>query len=144
MKDKIVQKLDEIEEEYLSELSSQERREAVVMIDEIGELVDQIMEQEGFETNERKDTLSRTQFNKLLEVLMTNNSFAKQKNVLLMTSLQKNFTVNQVYRILHSIKDIDNKFTILELLVPNISNPKDMYRLFEYLKNIKKDSDLSS
>ena len=85
--------------------------------EEVAELVDKIIEQEGFEKDERKDTLSRTQFNRLLNLLKETDSFAKQKNLLLMTSLQKNFTVNQVYRVLHCINEIDNKFTILELLV---------------------------
>ena len=139
MKDKIVQKLDVIEEEYISELSSQERRKAVVMIDEITELVDKIIDQDEFIDHQHKESLSRTQFNKLLKVLKNSQQFARQKNLLLMTSLHKKFTVNQVYRLLHCISDVDNKFTILELLVPNISNPKEMYRLFEYVKKLREN-----
>lgn len=135
MEKKIVEKLDEIEEEYISELSFQERKEAVIMIDEITELVKRIID-EDFSCQTRKESLSRKQFSKLLEVMHTSTSFAKQKNLLMMTSLKKNFTVNQVYRILHCVNDIDDKFTILELLVPNISNPKEMYRLFEYVRNL--------
>ena len=131
-----MQKLVFIEEEYIAQLSSPEKRKAVVMIDEITELVDKIIDQDEFINQQHKKRLSRTQFNKLLKVLKNSQNFARQKNLLLMTSLHKKFTVNQVYRLLHCISDLDNKFTILELLVPNISNPKEMYRLFEYVKNL--------
>ncbi|MFO7819023.1 MAG: DUF4476 domain-containing protein [Halanaerobacter sp.] len=134
MKKKIVRKLDRIEEDYISELSVQERKEAVIMIDDITNLVGQIINQKDG-TTRRKESLSPKQFNKLLEVINNSDSFAKQKNLLRMTSLKKKFTVNQVYRFLHCLDSLDDKFTILELLVPNISNPKEMYRLFEHIKN---------
>lgn len=135
LKKKIVRKLDRIEEEYISELSFQERKEAVIMIDDITELVDKVGNKES-RTEKRKEDLSSNQFSKLLEVIHNSESFAKQKNLLMMTSLKKKFTVNQVYRLLHCVSGNDDKFTILELLVPNISNPKEMYRLFEYVKNL--------
>ena len=135
LKKKIVRKLDRIEEEYISELSIQERKEAVIMIDDITELVDKVGNKES-RTEKRKEDLSSNQFSKLLEVIHNSESFAKQKNLLMMTSLKKKFTVNQVYRLLHCVSGNDDKFTILELLVPNISNPKEMYRLFEYVKNL--------
>ena len=135
LKKKIVRKLDRIEEEYISELSFQERKEAVIMIDDITELVDKVGNKES-RTEKRKEDLSSNQFSKLLEVIHNSDSFAKQKNLLMMTSLKKKFTVNQVYRLLHCVSGNDDKFTILELLVPNISNPKEMYRLFEYVKNL--------
>ncbi|MGM0501386.1 MAG: DUF4476 domain-containing protein [Bacillota bacterium] len=141
LKSELIQKLDVIGTRYISELSFKDQEKARVMLSEITKLVEKVVFQNEFNNQDRKEEISRKQFMKLLDILTQEESFVKQKNMLVMTSLQKKFTVDQVYRILHCISDIDNKFTVLELLVPNIANPKDSYTLFEYVKNLELKQD---
>ena len=140
LKKKILQKLDVIGKKYISELSFKEQEKAKLMINEITELLEKSIFQNNLDNQERKEKISPKKFNELLNVVSKAGSFVKQKNMLVMTSLQKKFTVNQVYRLLHCVEEKEDKFTILELLVPSISNPKDMYRLFEYVKNLEAEA----
>jgi hypothetical protein len=127
----IKDKLEIIETKYIAVLSSRERREAIKTMDEVMGLLEDLGREENRPKNVRP--MSDQDFKQLLKRLDKNVGYNDKKCELFKTSINNNYTVDQLVQILNIFKFDDDRIDVAFGLYPIIIDKKNINKIYPTL-----------